>query len=134
MPMSIDSQIEPPRSFMALYVTPGHRRPNAPQEVVLARYEHCEDMACILTEHAQTMAFKEAFSEMEVLERCHHGLLDSASGFTDREANWTILRLAELLEWSPPEFGNVSDNTTPSAGSPSASGVPRPGQKPDACP
>ena len=56
--MSIDNQIEPPQSFMAMYMTPGRDRPNAPQNVVLARYEHCEDMATILAEQAQTLAFK----------------------------------------------------------------------------
>jgi len=61
--MPIDNQIEPPQSFMALYVKPGQTRPNAPQEVVLARYEQCEDMASVLTEHAKTLAFKDNFSE-----------------------------------------------------------------------
>jgi hypothetical protein len=35
---------------MALFVKPGQTRPNAPQDVVLARYAQCEDMACILAE------------------------------------------------------------------------------------
>lgn len=106
--MPIDNQIEPPQSFMAMYTTPGRDRPNAPQDVVLARYEQCEDMAAILTEHAQTLAFKENFSEAEVLARCHQGLLDDASDFNEREAEWVIGRLAELLGWSPPELGDVS--------------------------
>jgi hypothetical protein len=106
--MPIDNQIEPPQSFMAMYVKPGRDRPNAPQDVVLARYEQCEDMASILTEHAQTLAFKENFSEAEVLARCHQGLLDDASDFNEREAEWVIGRLAELLGWSPPELGDVS--------------------------
>jgi hypothetical protein len=102
--MPIDNQIEPPQSFMAMYITPGRDRPNAPQEVVLARYEQCEDMACTLTEHAQTLAFKENFSEPEVLARCHKGLLDAASDFNEKEAQWVICRLAELLGWEPPNF------------------------------
>jgi hypothetical protein len=106
--MPIDNQIEPPQSFMAMYVKPGRDRPNAPQDVVLARYEQCEDMASILTEHAQTLAFNENFSEAEVLARCHQGLLDDASDFNEREAEWVIGRLAELLGWSPPELGDVS--------------------------
>ena len=57
--MSIDNQIEIPPSFIALYLTPGRDRPNATHEVILARYELCEDMACILTEHAQKLAFDE---------------------------------------------------------------------------
>jgi hypothetical protein len=61
-------------------------------------------MACTLTEHAQTMAFKENFSEPEVLVRCHKGLLDAASDFNEKEAQWVICRLAELLGWEPPNF------------------------------
>ena len=102
--MSIDNQIEPPQSFMAMYVTPGRDRPNAPQEIVLARYEQCEDMACMLTEHAQTLAFERNFSESEVLTRCHQGLLADANHFNAKEAQWVIGRLAELLGWELPSF------------------------------
>jgi hypothetical protein len=100
--VSIDNQIEPPSSFMAMYVTPGGNRPNAPQAHVLARYELCEDMACVLTEHAQTLAFKESFTGPDILGKCHQGLLDDASDFSDNEARWVICRLAELLGWEPP--------------------------------
>ncbi len=100
--MPIDNQIEPPQSFMAMYITPGRDRPNAPQEVVLSRYEQCEDMACALVEHAQTLAFKDNFTESEVLTRCYQGLLDDASDFNENEARWVIYRLAELLGWEPP--------------------------------
>ena len=99
--MSIDNQIEPPQSFMAMYITPGRDSPNAPQEVVLARYEHCEDMACVLTEHAQTLAFKENFAEADVLDKCYKGLLSNASDFNESEARWVIYRLADLLGWPP---------------------------------
>jgi hypothetical protein len=102
--MSIDNQIEPPQSFMAMYITPGRDRPNASQEVALARYEHCEDMACVLTEHAQTLVFKDNFTESEVLTRCHQGLLDDASDFNEKESRWVIYRLAEMLGWEPPTF------------------------------
>jgi hypothetical protein len=105
--MTIDNQIEPPQSFIAMYVTPGRSRPNAPQEIVLARYEQCEDMACILTEHARTLAFKENFSESEVLARCHQGLRDDASDFNEMEAAWVICRLTELLGWEEHLGGEV---------------------------
>ncbi len=104
--MSVDNQIDIPQSFMALHVAPGHSRPNATHEVVLARYEQCEDMACMLTEHALRLAFKEDFSEAEVIARCHQGLLADASDFTENESEWVILRLAELLGWTPPQFGD----------------------------
>ncbi len=109
--MSIDNQIEPPQSFMAMCVKPGQTRPSAPQEVVLARYEQCEDMATILAERAQTIAFKENLSEKEVLARCHHGLQTEDADFTEKEAAWVICRLAELLGWEPPKFAL----TTPDA-------------------
>ena len=105
--MSVDNQIEPPQSFMAMYAAPGRSRPNAPQELVLARYEQCEDMACMLTEHAQTLAFKENFSESEVLARCHRGLRDDAADFNEKEAEWVICRLAELLGWEAYSCGTV---------------------------
>ena len=59
-------------------------------------------MACALVEHAQTLAFKENFTESEVLTQCHQGLLDGASDFNENEARWVIYRLAELLGWEPP--------------------------------
>ncbi len=102
--MPFDHQIEPPQSFMAMYVKPGQSRPNAPQEVVLARYEQCEDMANILAGQAQTIAFKENLSEKEVLERCHLGLQTRESSFTEKESDWVICRLAELMGWELPEF------------------------------
>ena len=102
--MPIDNQIEIPQSFMTMYILPGHSRPNAQQEVVLARYEQCEDMASMLTEHAQTLVFKENCAEFEVLVRCLQGLTTAASDFTSKEAEWVICRLAELMGWTPPEI------------------------------
>lgn len=102
--MSIDNQIEPPQSFMAMYATPGSSRPNAPQEVVLARYELCEDMASLLTEQAGVIAFKEGLGEKDILLRCHRGLREDPQGLSEREAVWVIQRVAELLEWPPLEF------------------------------
>ena len=99
--MCIDNQIDIPQSFMALHVTPGRSTPNTPQAVVIARYELCEDLACTLTGHAQTLAFKENLAEPDVLARCHQGLLAAPSDFSEREAMWVILRLAELLGWEP---------------------------------
>ncbi|MFY9328947.1 MAG: hypothetical protein WAO76_13185 [Georgfuchsia sp.] len=99
--MTIDNQIEIPQSFMAMYVTPGHDCPNAAQEVVVARYEFCEDVACLVAEQAQTLADKENISECEVLARCHQGLLAKASTLTEQESTWVMYRLAELLQWTP---------------------------------
>ena len=110
--MSGDNQIDIPQSFMALFVSPGRSTPNAAQEVVIARYERCEDMASTLIELAQALAFKENFAETEVLARCHQGLLATPAAFTAGEAMWVIARLAELLAWDPPQFQTPSKETT----------------------
>ena len=99
--MSDENQILIPQSFIALFLDPGRSKPNAPRDVVAGRYELCEDMACLLTEHAQTLAFDQGVAEAEVLLRCHQGLLGDASLFSEKEAGWVISRLAELLEWTP---------------------------------
>ena len=101
------NQIEIPQSFMALFVTAGRLKPNASLEVVVGRYELCEDMACMLTEHAQTMLSNLSLAEEVVLLRCHDGLMAGASVFTKQESDWVICRLAELLAWTPPAFGEV---------------------------
>ena len=101
--MSNENQIEIPQSFVALFVKPGRLKPDATHEVVLGRYELCEDMACTLTEHAAVLAFKENLSGKEVLQRCHQGLLADALNFSEKESAWVIRRLAELLEWVPLE-------------------------------
>ena len=87
---------------MAMYITPGRDRPNAPQEAILALYEQCDDLACALVGRVQKVAFKDNFTESEVLTRYHQGLLDDASDFNENEARWVIYRLAELLGWEPP--------------------------------
>lgn len=92
---------------MAMYVTAGHSRPNAPHQVVLDRYERCEDIACLLAESAQATAFKENFSEREVLVRCYRGLIADASNYTSQESGWIVRRLAELLEWPPLESAEL---------------------------
>ncbi len=102
--MSLDNQIEPPQSFMAMYLTPGRDRPNAPQSVILARYELCEDMASLLAEQVQTLAFEENFAGTGALMKCYQGLLAGEADFTPREAAWVVLRLAERLGWEAPEW------------------------------
>lgn len=95
------NQIEVPQSFMALFLSAGRLQSGASQDIVVRRYELCEDMACMLTEHAQTMSFDLNLGEEEVLLRCHRGLLSGAAIFSEQEATWVIRRLAELLAWTP---------------------------------
>ena len=99
--MPDDNQILIPQSFIALYLDPGRTRPNAPREQIAGRYELCEDMACLLTEHAQTMVFEQGAGEAQALLRCRESLLVDASLFSVPEADWITTRLAELLGWAP---------------------------------
>lgn len=105
--MSDEYQIEIPQSFMALYTVPGSHKPNASREVVAGRYELCEDMASVLTESAKNMSFSLDLTETDILMRCFQGLRVDAAAVTEDEAEWVIRRLAELLDWTPPDLAGV---------------------------
>lgn len=102
--MSDEYQIEIPPSFMALYLRPGRLKPTAPRAVVAERYEFCEDLATMLTDHAKTMLFDLGITEEDVLERCHRGLVVEGSSTAPAEAQWVVQRLAELLGWPCPPW------------------------------
>jgi len=97
--MSDDNQIDIPASFTALFVAPGRQKPSEPRHVVSNRYELCEDMATMLTETAKNMLFSLGISELEVLLRIQRGLTGEEAVVSEREAQWVIQRLAELLDW-----------------------------------
>ncbi len=92
---------------MALYTDPGSHKPNAPWDVVAGRYELCEDMASMLTEPAKNMSLGLDLTEADVLMRCLQGLRVDAAAVTGGEAQWVIRRLAELLDWTPPDLADV---------------------------
>ncbi|GKT25277.1 hypothetical protein [Acidovorax sp. SUPP3334] len=101
--MHDDNQIHVPPSFLSVY-SDARQRLSEPADVVRARYELCEDLACHLVEQAQTLYHVQAPSEAEILLRIHAGLAGTESGVTAGEARWIVLRLAELLEWRCPEL------------------------------
>lgn len=103
--MPTENQIEIPQSFIELFVDRGRLKPGATLEVVASRYELCEDMASMLTDHAQTLLFNLGVSKEDVLTRCRQGLMADASVFTEKESGWVIRRLSELLGWTPPALG-----------------------------
>jgi hypothetical protein len=96
-----DSQIVVPPSFIALFVPAGRLKPTEPRAVIAARYELCEDLAQMLTEHALTKRFELGVTEGDVLQRIHAGLADGAA-VSAPEAGWVVHRLAELLGWPAP--------------------------------
>lgn len=95
---SEENQIVVPPSFVALFLPPGGCRPTETKETIAARYELCEDLAQMLTEHALTKKFELGVAENDVLERVLTGLR-TGGVVTDDEASWVIRRLAELLNW-----------------------------------
>ena len=98
--MSDESQVVVPPSFIALFVEPGRIKPNASREEIAVRYEFCEDLATMLTDHAATKLWELGVTEGDVLERIHRGLVAGDSGVTPAEAGWVTTRLAELLGWA----------------------------------
>lgn len=102
--MSDESQIVVPRSFIELYLPPGRVKPTAPRDEIAARYEFCEDLASMLTEHARLKLWELGITEADVLERMHRGLVAGEAPVSSAEAVWVIRRLAELLEWRAPDF------------------------------
>ena len=101
--MSDESQITVPPSFIALFISPGRLKPNAARVEIAARHEFCEDLANMLTEHANTKLRELGIDEADVLERMHQGLLGGDASVSAPEAQWVIRRLAELLEWAAPK-------------------------------
>jgi hypothetical protein len=97
--MSDDFQVDIPQSFIALFVQPGRQKPSASRAVVAQRYELCEDLANMLTETAGNLHFSLGITERDVLDRCRLGLVGETAVVTEPEADWVLLRLAELLNW-----------------------------------
>jgi hypothetical protein len=100
--MSDENQIEIPPSFVALYVPPGRIKPTEPRAVIAERYEFCDDLAQLMMETASNMLHGLGITEMDVIERCHRGLLTPESGVSEAEAGWVVRRLAELQGWDDP--------------------------------
>ena len=106
--MSDDNQSTIPPSFIALFVEPGRTKPSATREHIYARYDLCEDLANLLMEQATNKLWELGITETDVLERIHQGLGDDEIGLAAAEAQWVILRLAEILGWQemvPPSQG-----------------------------
>jgi len=102
--MNDENQSLIPRSFIELYLPRGRTRPIEPRDIIAARYDLCEDMAHMLTEHARATLFDLHVTEQLVLDRVHRGLLVGESVVSKDEARWVVCRLAELLGWPQPEI------------------------------
>ena len=72
--MTDENQIQIPASFIALFVPRGRIRPVESRATIAERYDFCEDLASLMTEHAKATMFDLGISESDVLVRCHRGL------------------------------------------------------------
>ena len=99
--MHEDNQTLVPDSFIALY-RDARQRLTATREHIATRYELCEDLANMLTEHASAIHFRDGIDEAEVLRRCGLGLREPPAEFAPAEAEWVVRRTAELLDWAMP--------------------------------
>lgn len=101
------NQIEVPASFLAIYSKNG--RPSETRAFVESRYEACETLAQKVSEYCETSQFKDDLSEAEVLRRCHLALSELPDNLP-AETQWVICRVAEMLDWSPPELASPEAN------------------------
>jgi hypothetical protein len=93
-----ENQTAVPESFIALYRDVRNRL-TASRETIAARYELCEDLANLLTDHCSTVHFRDGVDEGTVLGRVHQGLLAPPTTVEPPEAEWVVRRTAELLGW-----------------------------------
>jgi hypothetical protein len=93
-----------PPSFLALYTVPHRTRLTVDRATLAQRYELCEDLAQLLTTTAGDMQWSLGITEVDVLQRCHRGLLGDAAVVSDIEAQWVVCRLAELMGWPLPNW------------------------------
>lgn len=101
--MDDPNQIEVPPSFLALYTSAATRRLTQPIAEVRDRYELCEDLSQMLTEHSSVQQGDDPASRRAVLGRTRTALEGEGSPVQPAEAGWVVHRLAELLGWEPPE-------------------------------
>lgn len=97
-----ESQLLVPDSFAELFITPGQRKPSIDRAALAEKFELCEDMAQMLTEHASQVLVKLGITEGDVLGRMLQGLVAEEGRLSEGEALWVVSRLAELLQWPLP--------------------------------
>ncbi|MGC1441032.1 MAG: ATPase with chaperone activity [Burkholderiaceae bacterium] len=113
--MSDQNQLTVPESFALLYQASGGYKSTLPRDELYERFEFCDDLANMLTEHAANIRFDTGIDEQDVLERVQAGLLAEDSVVSAVEAPWVVGRLAELMNWQPmpvvPENSVISDDS-----------------------
>ncbi len=98
--MDEQNQVDIPPSFMAIHSRNG--RPIATRATIEARYDLCEDLAIQTAEFCRQLQSKEELSEATILRRCRAGLREG-DAMGAAEADWVVIRAAELLDWRRPD-------------------------------
>lgn len=91
-----EHQIHVPPSFIALFVPPGRIKPVLPRETILERYEFCEDLSQLLSEHARQQLLQLGIDVSDALQRVARGL-SGIDGLDEAQAGWVLTRTEELL-------------------------------------
>ena len=112
--MSDDYQILIPPSFEAVH-RDARGRLQLPRDAFRARYELCEDMAQMLVDASQAVHHDQGVAEDEILTRTQAGLAATESGFSEAEAGWVVIRLAELLGWPHAALAAIAEGNKPGA-------------------
>ena len=104
--MSHSNQQFIPSSFTDLFKDPSrpYAKASEPFEVILERYDLCEDMAQMLFQPALNMMGSTNIVESDVIERTFKGLLVNPEIVNAAEAQWIVQRLCELLNWPMQEL------------------------------
>lgn len=101
--MARGSAIPVPPSFLALHLLPGRSKPQATWEEISERHEFCDDLAQMLMDRARLTQWDLGLDGATVLERMQKALADAAEPVVSvPEAQWVVVRLAELLGWPRP--------------------------------
>ncbi|MEK8034707.1 ATPase with chaperone activity [Ideonella sp. DXS29W] len=97
--MDLEYQTAIPESFMALFAASGRMKPVEPLSAIRERYGYCEDLASLLVDTARTRKAQLGIDESDVLDRIATGLRSGEVVANEREAEWVMARLAEMLDW-----------------------------------
>jgi hypothetical protein len=100
-----------PSSFSDLFKDPSrpYAKPSEPFEVILERYDLCEDMAQMLCQPSLNMMGSMNITETDVLDRTLQGLLINPEIVSPSEAKWVLQRLCELLNWKVSDLPALLD-------------------------
>ena len=109
--MSHSNQHFLPSSFTDLFKDPSrpYAKLSEPFDVILERFDLCEDMAQMLCQPSLNMMGSMNITETDVLDRTLQGLLINPDIVSPSEAKWVLQRMSELLNWNVADLPALLD-------------------------